>query len=65
MTSNYETLKAAGLILGECPEAHQDVLNELSEDEMQVILGVKDRLAEADASIGAVARPHFTNCIAF
>jgi hypothetical protein len=65
LPNNFDKLKAAGLILNECPEAHQEVLNSLSEDEMQVIMDVRDRLAEADAAVGAEQRPAFTNCIAF
>jgi hypothetical protein len=65
LASNYDRLKAEGLILDDCPEEHRAVLNDLTEDEMKVILGVKARLAEADASLGAGAKPAFTNCIAF
>jgi hypothetical protein len=65
LSSNYERLKTEGLILNECPDPHKEVLNNLSEDEMQVILDVKARLDEADAAIGAERRPPFTNCVAF
>jgi hypothetical protein len=63
--SNYDRLRAEGLIFKDCPEEHRAVLNALTEDEMKVILDVKARLAEADASLGAGAKPEFTNCIAF
>jgi hypothetical protein len=65
LSSNYERLKTEGLILNECPDAHKEVLNNLSEDEMEVILNVKARLEEADAAVGAELPPRFTNCVAF
>jgi hypothetical protein len=65
LSSNYERLKAEGLIFKDCPDPHRQVLNDLTDDEMEVILSVKERLAEADASVGAHAVPPFTNCIGF
>jgi hypothetical protein len=65
VASNYERLKTEGLILNECPDPHKEVLNNLSEEEMEVILKVKARLDEADAAVGWERPAPFTNCVAF
>jgi hypothetical protein len=65
LSSNYQRLKEEGLIFKDCPDPHQEVLNNLTDDEMEVILSVKARLDEADAAVEAYALPPFTNCIGF
>jgi hypothetical protein len=68
---NFDRLRSAGLIRDDdCPEEIRGVIDGLSDDEMKVILSVKERLDEADRSRGARAAepgelPEFTNCMVF
>jgi hypothetical protein len=66
LASNFEKLEDRGLILtSTLPKAHRDVLDDLSDEEMRVILDVADRLAEADQKEGLAERPAFTNYFTF
>ena len=65
MLGNYEKLDKAGLILTELPEPHRKVVDDLSDDEMKVLLDVGQRLTDADVEIDAERKPAFANCIAF
>jgi hypothetical protein len=45
-------LHAAGVVKGSIPQEYKQVLEDLSDDEVDVILSVKDRLDRAGASGG-------------
>jgi hypothetical protein len=42
--SNVETLRAAGLIVGELPDAYYSVFERLSDEELATVLLIKARL---------------------
>jgi len=55
--SNYGRLEAVGVIYADLPDAHRAVVDALSEQEVQTLLDVYERLTEADVSIGRTAQP--------
>lgn len=66
MAGSFEKLEDAGLIVaGSVPQAHRDVLDDLSDEEVSVILDVAARLAEADQDEGLVGSPAFTRYFTF
>lgn len=52
---NFETLMEAGLIVGDLPAAHRAVIDDLSKQEVDMLVGVYLRLSEADAAEGHMA----------
>lgn len=64
MQSNLDKLEAAGVIVKTplSPE-YAEVLEGLSEEEVDVIVSVKARLDEAGASVGRAPSETFTNFI--
>lgn len=66
VAGSFEKLEDAGLIVaGSVPQAHRDVLDDLSDEEVSVILDVAARLAEADQDEGLVGSPAFTRYFTF
>lgn len=55
--SNLETLQAAGLVRkAPLPAAYEAVVNELSTEEVDLLVSVKQRLDKADKTFGAPER---------
>jgi hypothetical protein len=66
LAGNLDRLEDAGLILTTAlPQAHREVLEDLSEEEVRVIVSVATRLRQADQDAGLVARAPFTYWISF
>lgn len=66
MASNFDKLHDAGFVLTtSVPQAHKDVLDGLSDDEVAVILEVQDRLTQADQDEGLSAQTGFTTFFTF
>jgi hypothetical protein len=66
LASNCEILEDAGLALTSVfPKAHRDVIDNLTDEEMAVILEVAARLAKADQKEGLTGRPAFTTFYTF
>jgi hypothetical protein len=64
MNGNVEKLEAAGVIVKTpLSREYADVLEGLSEEEIDVIVSVKQRLDEAGASVGRAPSETFTNFI--
>jgi DNA-binding HxlR family transcriptional regulator len=64
MSSNLEALEAAGVIVKTpLPDAYAEVLNDLTEEEVEIIVSVKQRLDQAGESAGRTPSETLTNYI--
>lgn len=64
MPTNFEKLEAAGVIVNpELPAAYAEVVENLSEEEVDLIISVKQRLDEAGASAGRTRSETMVNYI--